>query len=101
VPVFDAGGDLPTNVTQRDLRGRLCGRDRGSALVHAKGARVDLRGVKSGAKKLYDMNANPYQLQSLHAGPDKARLIDELSLRLSDMKVCSSDSCRTCEQGRP
>jgi arylsulfatase A-like enzyme len=37
-------------------------------------------------KELYDMDADPYQLQSLHADPGKAELIARLSSQLSDMK---------------
>jgi hypothetical protein len=37
-------------------------------------------------KELYDMDADPYQLQSLHADPGKAELITWLSSQLSYMK---------------
>ncbi len=47
-----------------------------------------------GGKELYDMNADPYQLQSLHTDPDKSDLIAELSSRVSAMKSCSGKSCR-------
>lgn len=48
-----------------------------------------------GEKELYDMVSDPYQLQSLHADPEKADLMSQLSLRLSAMKGCSGASCRT------
>jgi N-acetylglucosamine-6-sulfatase len=52
---------------------------------------------ENGERELYDMKADPYQLQSLHTDPDKADLIAQLSSRLSAMKSCSGDSCRTIE----
>src|SRR5215213_9874573 len=50
-----------------------------------------------GEKELYDMYTDPYQLQSLHADPDKADLIARLSARLETFKRCSGVSCRTAE----
>jgi hypothetical protein len=51
----------------------------------------------NGEKELYDMYTDPYQLQSLHADPDKADLIARLFARLETFKSCSGDTCRTAE----
>jgi hypothetical protein len=50
-----------------------------------------------GEKELYDMYTDSYQLQSLHADPNHADLIAQLSARLETFKSCSGDSCRTAE----
>jgi len=51
----------------------------------------------TGEEELYDMNSDPYQLRSLHADRDKAVIMSQLSRRLSAMKSCSGDSCRSAE----
>ena len=40
-------------------------------------------------KELYEMDADPYQLRSLHADPGRADLIARLSSQLSEMKGAS------------
>jgi N-acetylglucosamine-6-sulfatase len=50
-----------------------------------------------GEKELYDMGSDPHQLQSLHADPEKADLMAQLSSQLSARKGCSGASCRSAE----
>jgi hypothetical protein len=50
-----------------------------------------------GEQELYDMYTDRYQLQSLHAEPDKVALITRLSTRLDTLKRCSGESCRTTD----
>lgn len=47
----------------------------------------------SGARQLYALRADPYQLESLHdsASPE---LLERLSARLHEIAVCAGDSCR-------
>jgi len=47
--------------------------------------------------ELYDMIADPYQMESQHRDPDKQALVSEFSTRLAQFKECSGDSCRTLE----
>jgi N-acetylglucosamine-6-sulfatase len=91
-PVFAADGERPSGwrdeVYVEDLgRGWRMLRTPGWAYVE-----WDDRG-----KELYDMYTDPYQLRSLHADPEKAGLIAQLSSRLETFKSCSGDSCRTAE----
>jgi arylsulfatase A-like enzyme len=81
VPVFSAGGGQPAGwrdeVFVEDL-------GRGWNMLRTpKWAYVEWDEAE---KELYDMDADPYQLQSLHADLGKADLIARLSSQLSDMK---------------
>lgn len=46
-----------------------------------------------GARELYDLRADPYQLESLHRVAPAAQLA-ELSARLRQLAICARDSCR-------
>ena len=92
VPVFEAGGERPAG-----WRDEVFVEDLGRGwrmLRRPKWAYVEW---DDGERELYDMHADPYQLQSLHADPEKAALIGRLSSRLRTFKSCSGDSCRTAE----
>lgn len=81
VPVFSAGGGQPAG-----WRDEIFVEDLGrgwNMLRTPKWAYVEWDDAE---KELYDMDADPYQLQSLHADPGKAALIARLSSQLSDMK---------------
>ena len=52
----------------------------------------------NGEKELYDLNADPYELESFDETADK-ELLDNLSSRLAALKVCARDSCRLAEDG--
>lgn len=47
----------------------------------------------TGERKLYDLKADPYQLESLHAKADPA-LLQSLSAQLAKLKKCAGASCR-------
>jgi N-acetylglucosamine-6-sulfatase len=49
---------------------------------------------ESGDQELYDLQADPYQLVSVHRDPGQAALVAELSLRLEELKSCAGVSCR-------
>jgi hypothetical protein len=46
------------------------------------------------ARELHDMDAEPYQVDSLHADPDQEALVAELSAVLAALTICLGDSCR-------
>ncbi len=50
----------------------------------------------TGEKELYDLKADPYELQNLAAKAD-AQLLKTLAARLAEMKKCAGASCRASE----
>jgi N-acetylglucosamine-6-sulfatase len=48
----------------------------------------------AGATELYDLQADPYEVQSLHDDPAHAEVKAELAERLADLRQCSGASCR-------
>ncbi len=50
----------------------------------------------TGERELYDLHADPYELESLHATAG-ASLITQLSGRLAGLKNCAAESCRAAE----
>ena len=48
----------------------------------------------SGEQELYDLTADPNQLQSLHADPRFAGLKADLAARLARLRTCAGDACR-------
>jgi len=52
----------------------------------------------TGEKELYDLLADPHQMESVHDTADHA-LLDELSATLGAMKGCSGRSCRRADGG--
>ena len=53
---------------------------------------------ETGELELYNLKADPYQLQNIYASADPA-LITELQSRLHKLRTCSGDSCRVAEDG--
>jgi len=51
----------------------------------------------SGEKELYDLQTDPYQLESLHNDPASAADMQLLSARLAALKDCSGEACRLAE----
>lgn len=49
-----------------------------------------------GEKELYDLDADPYQLQNVYRDADPA-LKEELAGRLDALRTCKEESCRTAE----
>ncbi|MBW3633162.1 MAG: sulfatase [Chloroflexi bacterium] len=54
----------------------------------------------NGERELYDMPADPYQLQNLAATADPALLAD-LAARLDQLRVCAGADCRSAEDTLP
>jgi arylsulfatase A-like enzyme len=52
----------------------------------------------TGEKELYDLQADPYELDNLSKSADPA-LLAELAARLAALKACSGHSCRSAEDG--
>jgi N-acetylglucosamine-6-sulfatase len=48
----------------------------------------------SGEQELYELPADPHQLQSLHADPRFAALKTDLGARLARLRACAGDACR-------
>jgi N-acetylglucosamine-6-sulfatase len=94
VPVLTGGGARPDGWRNEVLVENLR-RDRSWSMLRTP--RYAYVEWDTGEEELYDMKPDPYQLQSLHIDSDKADLIAQLSLRLSAMKTCSGESCRTTE----
>lgn len=49
----------------------------------------------NGDRELYDLAADPYQLQSLHAAPALAALRQSLAARLARLRGCAGTACAT------
>lgn len=50
----------------------------------------------NGEKELYDLRADPYQLNNLAAKADPA-LLKELAARLHELQTCAAEKCRLIE----
>ena len=81
VPVFSAGGGQPAG-----WRNEIFVEDLGRGWNMLRTPQWAYVEWDDAEKELYDMEADPYQLQSLHADPGKADLIARLSSQLSDLK---------------
>jgi N-acetylglucosamine-6-sulfatase len=55
----------------------------------------------TGERELYDLLADPEQMQSIHDSddPQVKAMLAELSATLSDLKGCSGRSCRRADRG--
>src|SRR5215207_10616914 len=51
---------------------------------------------ENGEKELYDLQNDPYELESLHESADPA-LIEDLKAKLEALKSCSEEGCRETE----
>jgi N-acetylglucosamine-6-sulfatase len=51
---------------------------------------------ENGEIELYDLEADPYELESLHESADTA-LVEDLKARLEALKNCSEEGCREAE----
>jgi N-acetylglucosamine-6-sulfatase len=52
-------------------------------------------GIDNGAVELYDLEKDPFELQSQHANPAYASLKAQLAARLAALRDCAGDGCRT------
>lgn len=64
------------------------------AVRTARWSLVRYRGVRD--TELYDLQEDPFQLQSLHRTADRA-LIRELVMQLRDLRRCAGEECRAAE----
>jgi N-acetylglucosamine-6-sulfatase len=55
---------------------------------------------ETGARELYDLQEDPYELKSIHQSADPA-LLSDLGARLEELKACSGQRCRTAEDRGP
>jgi arylsulfatase A-like enzyme len=53
----------------------------------------------SGERELYDLVADPYQLQSRHADPAFAALRTQLVARLARLRACAGSACASAPPG--
>ena len=51
---------------------------------------------QTGEKELYDLSADPYELESLHESAD-ASLVEDLKAKLDALKSCSREGCKETE----
>ena len=49
---------------------------------------------RAGARELYDLQTDRYEIQSRHADPRLARIRGELARRLAAMRICLGANCR-------
>jgi arylsulfatase A-like enzyme len=52
-------------------------------------------GRNAGTVELYDLEADPFELQSQHANPTYAAVRTQLAARLDALRDCAGDGCRT------
>ncbi len=50
----------------------------------------------NGETELYDLEADPYELASIHESADPA-LVEDLKAKLEALKSCSEEGCREAE----
>jgi len=50
----------------------------------------------NGEKELYDLSADPYEMESIHETADPA-LVEDLKARLDALKSCSKEGCKEAE----
>jgi arylsulfatase A-like enzyme len=56
--------------------------------------------LNTGERELYDLEGDPYQLQSLHDAADPA-VLDQLAAWLASLRECAGESCRSAEESPP
>jgi N-acetylglucosamine-6-sulfatase len=54
---------------------------------------------EGGVKEYYDLRTDPWQVRSAHAARGNAQRIGELSARLTELKRCARESCRSADGG--
>ena len=55
--------------------------------------------LNTGERELYDLERDPYQLQSLHDAADPA-VLDQLAAWLASLRACAGESCRRLKSRR-
>ena len=54
---------------------------------------------ETGEEELYDLDADPYQLHSVHDDPAYAEVKATLKSKLAALKTCSGAKCKGAEDG--
>lgn len=85
-------------LSEEISRGKGTNRPSYSALRTKRYAYVEYAGGPEGAREMYDLEKDPYVLQSLNDRPEMADLMARLSRRLAALKSCRA---RTCRQAAP
>lgn len=93
---------LPAALGRRELPPRAillqnldrAKRDRQPRYAGLRGRRWHYVEYETGERELYDMDADPFQLQSLADDPDRADLVARLARRLERLRRCAGASCR-------
>ena len=49
---------------------------------------------RGGARELYDLRRDPYELRSRHADPRYAVVADQLSLEVKRLRACEGEDCQ-------
>ena len=94
--LFGAARATPGSSRAATCCWRTAGRrERRAAFVGLRTNRFLYAEHENGARELYDLGRDPYQLRSLHADPRHASLQARLAERLAALQVCAGASCRT------
>lgn len=56
--------------------------------------------LNTGERELYDLEGDPYQLQSLHDAADPV-VLEQLAAWLASLRECAGESCRLAEESPP
>jgi N-acetylglucosamine-6-sulfatase len=56
---------------------------------------------RGGARELYDLRLDPYQLRSVHNSPAYAAVRAALELRLANLRICAGSNCRAAPAPLP
>jgi N-acetylglucosamine-6-sulfatase len=56
--------------------------------------------LNTGERELYDLEGDPYQLQSPHDAAEPA-VLNRLAAWLASLRECSGESCRSVEESPP
>jgi N-acetylglucosamine-6-sulfatase len=102
LPVEDNGANAEETNSKR--KGKAKGKGKGKAKSETKEPTFEAIRTEShkyieydnGDVELYDLQADPYELESLHESADPA-LVEDLKARLEALKSCSGEGCREAE----
>jgi N-acetylglucosamine-6-sulfatase len=100
---------LPQEVSSEEGKGKGEAKSKGKAKAKNKtgaGGQLAFEAVRTethkyveydnGEVELYDPEADPYELESIHESADPA-LVEDLKAKLEDLKSCSEEVCREAE----
>lgn len=94
VPVLGApGAEVDREILHELVRGSRGGGDPSFTAVRSADDLVYVEHA-TGERELYDLRADPFQLESRHDDPDYASRREELAVRLAELRTCRGESCR-------